>query len=174
VIGMKKHSSAINKKASKRRELQTYTTSAPLKFDIKKIEKFDRADIEFHGVDHSGVSYEGRVFLNNPRANAKTPKTLEYGYVGSYHIFGHGGCFGDIGHCDVVKQNRHYDFRPEHPLTAGFKRFIITDQLRELCKKYSEFTVTVVPIVNTDRKMKSMDLTNIIKFGKIAIVTYES
>jgi len=174
-MGMKKLQSDINKKGRKSsKELQTYTTSVPINFDIKKIEKFDRADIEFHGVDHAGVSYEGRVFLNNPRANANTPKALQYGYVGSYHIFGHGGCFGDIGHCDVVKQNRRYDFRSEHPLTAGYKRLRITDQLRELCKKYSEFTVTVVPIVNTDRKMKAMDLTNILKFGKIAIVTYES
>ena len=33
--------------------------SAPLKFDIKKLgDKFYRIDLQFHGIDHSGPSYE--------------------------------------------------------------------------------------------------------------------
>jgi hypothetical protein len=40
--------------------------SEPIYLDIKKLEnEFYRADIEIHGVDHSGPSYEGRIFLNN-------------------------------------------------------------------------------------------------------------
>ena len=81
--------------------------------------EFSRADIEFEGVDHSGASYEGRVFLNNPRADATTPLTSEKGYAGTFHIFGHGGCFGDDeGHC-TVRPRRAYDPRPAHPFSAA-------------------------------------------------------
>src|ERR1700744_5231044 len=76
---------------------------------------FARADVEFHGVDHSGPSYEGRVFLNTPDADATTELAAP-GYAGSFYIFGHGGCLGDVGHCDVVARRR-FDPRPAHPLT---------------------------------------------------------
>ena len=60
-----------------------------------------RADLVFSGVDHSQTSYEVRVFLNNPTADASTPRTAEHGYAGRFVVFGHGGCFGDEGHCEV-------------------------------------------------------------------------
>ena len=63
--------------------------------------RFTRADLVFSGVDHSQTSYEVRVFLNNPTADASTPRTAEHGYAGRFVIFGHGGCFGDDGHCEV-------------------------------------------------------------------------
>ncbi len=59
--------------------------------------QFSRADLEFIGVDHSGASYEARVFVNNPSADIGTQTNEANGYAGSYYIFGHGGCFGDIG-----------------------------------------------------------------------------
>jgi len=62
-------------------------TSAPipLKLGAKGL-KFERGDILIHGVDQSGPSFEGRVFLNNPRATADTPTTAENGYAGSFHV----------------------------------------------------------------------------------------
>ena len=62
--------------------------------DSKTFTDVYRIGIEFHGLDHSGPSYEGMVFINNSEATLKTPTTIKNGYVGSYHIFGHGGCFG--------------------------------------------------------------------------------
>src|SRR6266487_6824015 len=52
--------------------------------------EFRRADIEFHGVDHSGPSFEARVFLNNPDATETTEMTEENGYAGSFHVYGYG------------------------------------------------------------------------------------
>src|ERR1700674_5667719 len=52
--------------------------------------QFQRADIELEGVDHRGASFEARVFLNNPAANAATPTTPEQGYAGSFHVYGFG------------------------------------------------------------------------------------
>jgi tyrosinase len=131
---------------------------------------FSRADIVFDGVDHSGVSYEGRVFLNNEAANEQTPKTARNGYAGSFHIFGHGGCFGDVGHCDVHGLPRPYDPRPAHPLTPARKVVIATDAIRQAIKGGKQVKVTIVPVVRAGTSRS--DYENVIKFEKISIVTY--
>ncbi len=103
-----------------------------------------RADIEFHEVEHAGASYEGRVYLNNPDADAETGYDHP-SYAGSYHIFGHGGCLGDPGHCDV-REPRPYDPRPAHPLTPAKKVVIATDAVKRAVSA-GKVTVTVVPII---------------------------
>lgn len=131
---------------------------------------FTRADIEFDGVDHSGASFEARVFLNNPDANDSTAKTLESGYAGSFHIFGHGGCFGDDeGHC-AVHPRRAYDPRPSHPLSPARKVVIATQAVRRALEQNPTTTITVVPIIMslTERS----DTENTLKFDKVSITTY--
>jgi hypothetical protein len=49
-----------------------------------------RAELVFGGVEQAGPSFEGRVFLNRPDADETTPRTPEYGYAGSFHVFGYG------------------------------------------------------------------------------------
>jgi len=131
---------------------------------------FRRADIEFHGVDHAEASYEARVFLNNPTADDQTERTADQGYAGSFHIFGHGGCFGDEGHCEINGPRRRYDPRPEHPLTPATKRVIATGAVRRAVAQGDQVVVTIVPIVTsaTDR----CDMTNVLKFQRLKIVTY--
>ena len=94
--------------------------------------RFTRADLVFSGVDHSQTSYEVRVFLNNPGADASTPRTAEHGYAGRFVVFGHGGCFGeDEGHWEVPSQPRAgTDLRLAHPLTPQMKLVTVTDALR--------------------------------------------
>jgi tyrosinase len=131
-----------------------------------------RADIEFHNVDHAGASYEGRVYLNNPDADESTGYD-DPSYAGSYHIFGHGGCLGDPGHCEV-KPRRRYDPRPSHPLTPAKKVVIATDAVKRATEQGDEVTVTVVPIIeplpyeNVDPKYTEDPL----KIGYVQIVTY--
>src|SRR5215213_2955245 len=97
--------------------------SDPIALDLESMEnRFYRADLEIYGLEHGGASYEGRVFINNRNANQETPKTAENGYAGSFYVFGHGGCFGDPGHCDVSEHRREYDLRLSHPLTRMFTR----------------------------------------------------
>jgi hypothetical protein len=161
-------------KKTKRKELQHQPevyVSKPMYLKLDKLEnRFKRADIEFHGIDHSGASYEGRVFLNNPKADKNTPKASANKYVGSFYIFGHGGCFGDIGHCEVSKEQRTYDYRPSHPLTPAYKRIIVTEQLRELAKNSDKFTVTIVPILAGGTTATYQE---IVKLEKISIITYD-
>jgi hypothetical protein len=165
-----KKTKKIQKKDVEYKQLKRYH-SEPISLDIGKSSDFYRADIEFHGIGHGTESYTGYVFLNNGDADLRTPKTLEENYVGCYHIFGHGGCFGDIGHCDIIDKTGNYDFRAEHPLTRGFKRLVITEQLRILGKQSKEFIVTIVPVIKTDKN--TMDIKEIVEIEKIDIVTYE-
>lgn len=131
---------------------------------------FRRADLIFDGVDHSGASYEARVFLNNPQANAKTPTNGQHGYAGTFHIFGHGGCFGDVGHCEVRGVPRPYDPRPAHPLTPARKVLIATEALRKAVSKGKPMTVTVVPIVRAGTDL--CDFDDVFKFDKLSVLTY--
>jgi hypothetical protein len=96
---------------------------------------------------HGGPSYEGRVFLNNHNANEKTKLNLDNGYVGSYHIFGHGGCVGNLGHCNIFPPRRPYDKRPTQDLKPHYKRIIVTEALKKIGKDISKFTITIVPIL---------------------------
>ena len=135
--------------------------------------RFYRADLEIHGIYHGGPSYEGRIFFNNPGANQDTPRTRENGYAGSFHIFGHGGCLGDPGHCEVNEHSREsYDFRPPHPLTPATKRVTVTEALRSIAGKGSEVTITVVPVVKATNEL--CDDQNVFKCESMRLVTYNA
>ncbi len=147
-------------------------TSKPVTIDFAgPSHRYARADLEIDGIFHGEASYEARVFLNNPKADHKTPKTLENGYAGSFFILGHGGCLGDPGHCDVNDSKREaYDFRPPHPLTPASKRVTVTTALREIAKTTSQVTVTVVPIVTAANEL--CDTVNVFRFGAMKFLTY--
>ncbi|MGH3824076.1 MAG: hypothetical protein ACRDRA_14790 [Pseudonocardiaceae bacterium] len=131
---------------------------------------FSRADIEFHEVDHSGASFEARIFLNNPEADDQTELTPETGYAGSFHIFGHGGCFGDDEEHCVATPRSPYDPRPAHPLSRARKVVIATEAIRRAREYGTTVTITVVPIITsmTDKSSRH----NVLQFEKIVIVSY--
>jgi hypothetical protein len=55
-------------------------TSRPVPVEFAAPEhRFVRVDIEISGIFHGEASYEGRIFLNNPKADAETPKDLAHG-----------------------------------------------------------------------------------------------
>jgi len=141
---------------------------------------FVRAELKFYGVDHSGLSYEARVFLNRPDASADTPREegVDGGYAGSFHIFGHGGCFGDVGHCDVPSGPRHpYDLRLSHPLTPDTKTVVITEPLRRMRAHSAEssFTITVVAhVYDLGELPLGRDQTEPLLFDSVSLLTYES
>lgn len=133
-------------------------------------ETYTRADIELEGLDHGGSSYEGRVYVNNPDAGADTDTTAENGYAGSYYVFGHGGCYGDQGHCDVVPRSP-YDPRPPHGLSPTRKVVTATDVIRKAAAAGPTMTITVVPVVlsTTDKVPQDEQLPN---FQAVSVITY--
>ena len=128
-----------------------------------------RADLIFHGVDHSEASYEGRVYINAPRADAKSGRD-HASYAGSYVVFGHGGCFGDVGHCDVPTGPRNpFDLRQAHQLTPTVKVVIVTDALKRIVAKAGgadSITVTVVCVA------PSRDSNEWLKLDEVRLLTY--
>jgi tyrosinase len=137
--------------------------------------RFTRADLVFFGVDHSHTSYEVRVFLNNPKADASTPRTAEHGYAGRFVVFGHGGCFGDEGHCDVPSEPRgSTDLRLTHPLTAQTKLVTVTDALRRVLAEQEEglSQVTLVPISKDPSQEQRRPTDSLFRFDGFELQTY--
>jgi hypothetical protein len=155
------------------RPAKTYT-SKPVPIDFAGPEhRYVRSDLEIYGIYHGGPSYEGRIFLNNPKADQNTPRTRENGYAGSFYIFGHGGCLGDPGHCEVNEENREdYDFRAPHPLTPAKKKVTVTDTLREIAKTNKTATITVVPVVTATNEL--CDDVDVFRFEKMRFVSYNA
>lgn len=148
-----------------------YRTAKPFAIPLWEGQpRFYRADLHLDGVDHSGDSYEGRVFLDNPEAGLSTPREIEHGYAGSFNVFGHGPCFGDEGHCDVPTGPIHpFDYRRPHPLNRQLMVVTITAALlHKIDAGASEVHVTVVPADGNDE-----DLGNILDFKRLSLITYD-
>jgi hypothetical protein len=138
---------------------------------------FDHADLELHGIDHSGLSFQGRVFLNNPRATERTPRQASTGYAGTFHIFGHGGCFGDVGHCDVpTGPPDPFDYRLPHPLTPATRMLEITEALKTARDTSDADTVTVtivaIPYDPPPRLGRGAELK--LELESISVSTYDT
>jgi len=133
--------------------------------------RLSRADLEISGIYHGESSYEGRIFFNNPSATAATPLTPRSGYAGSFHIFGHGGCLGDPGHCEVNEHDRDaFDMRYPHPLTPARKRVNVTKVLQEVARRAKTVTVTIVPVVTAANRL--CDTVNVFRCENMQFVTY--
>lgn len=135
---------------------------------------YQRADLELYGVDPSGPSYEGRVFLNTPDADETTPLD-DPGYIGSFFIFGKGNCWGEEGHCDPPTSRRAYDKRLPHPMAPDRIRLSIPEgKLGDVIARTSDgmLTMSVVPVVPNTAGYAGLDLDNIFKVKRISIITY--
>jgi tyrosinase len=130
--------------------------------------EFARADLAFYDVDHSGSSFEARVFLDNPEADVATSRE-DPSYAGAFHIFGHGGCFGDEGHCDVPTGPADpFDLRPPHQLLPQVKLVVVTEAIRELLASgRKEVAVTVVAETPGERP------NDVLAFTRIRLLTYK-
>jgi hypothetical protein len=151
--------------------------SHALRFELGQLQRrdFRRADLVFEGVDHAGPSFEGRVFLNNSAADAETPRDLDHGYAGSFHIFGHGHCFGDPGHCEVDDRGKApHDLRLPHPLTPVEKIVVVTDALKQILHRDGHLDqVTVVPVAWGHPATSEADPEGFLKYGTVRLLTYD-
>jgi hypothetical protein len=133
---------------------------------------FRRADLVFRDLDHSGPSYEVRIFFNRNDATADTAPSADHGYIRSFYVFGHGGCAGQPGHCDVPESRRPYDFRPPHQLTPAARWITVTDAARRALAGGRELTVTLVPVV-ASVSAKQDDDVELMGMYHVSLVTYD-
>lgn len=136
-------------------------------------EPFTRADVVFAGVDHSTSSFEVRLFFNNPTATVDTPRAVEDGYAGRFTIFGHGGCYGDEGHCEVPEPSTDpTDLRPPHPLTPLDTYVTVTDALRLLLGREELRTTTLVPLSLVPRRADRGPAPELLHFADVSLQIY--
>ncbi|WP_346618361.1 hypothetical protein [Blastococcus montanus] len=132
---------------------------------------FSRADLVITGVDHSQMSYEVRIFLDNPDATAATPRTAEEGYAGRYTVFGHGGCYGGDGHCDAPAAGE--DLRLAPPPRPYDTYVTVTGALqRILAAGDSLRTVTLVPVSLPPRRADRGPAPELLHFDDVSLQTY--
>ena len=124
-------------------------------FEHRASTMLQRADLELYGINHFRPSYVALVYFN---ADVDVEGATEDhdGYAGSFTIFGHGRCTGDLGHCEVHPHARRFDDRPSHPLTRAFKRVVVTEALRK-CLASTELTITVIVSSDPEDEIESGD-----------------
>lgn len=146
------------------------TSPEPLEVpEVADLDAVSRADLILLGVDHSGPSYEGRVFFNNEDPGVATPLTGEAGYAGSFTVFGHGACYGEEGHCDPRSEYRDvFDLRPPHPLEPISRIVIVTDALKRLTEER-----LVVTVIAVDQRGEEAQVSNALTFGEMRLLIYE-
>jgi hypothetical protein len=106
---------------------------------------FPRADIRVHGIDQSGRSFEGRVFLNNPNATLQTATTPENGYAGSFHVYGYG-----VWPDDIARDPADLPAESDEIRAPIEKDLIATEAVRRAAAQGSDVTVTVIPVYPGD------------------------
>jgi hypothetical protein len=152
--------------------MTTITLELP---ELEDVDELSRADLVFYDVDHSGPSYEARVFLNRPDADADTAQVVDEGYAGSFSVFGHNGCFGEEGHC--LPDSRYvdeFDVRTPHPLRPFTISVVATEAIRRALvdPSVTTVTVTVVTVVPDDGFPKEGEPP--MRFDYVRLLTYES
>jgi hypothetical protein len=98
-----------------------------------------QADIVVTGLEQAGGSFELRVFLNNPRADAGTEPVRDTGYAGSIYVYGYGRPPGEA--------RERAGPEPRIPMT---RRVNATDAIRAAAAAGPEVTVTLVPLAFQD------------------------
>jgi hypothetical protein len=150
--------------------MERYDSSAiPLSPGVQAGE-FSGGQLIFYDVDHSGQSFEGRVFINSADATIESPREPEHGYAGSFVIFGHGGCSGEEGHCEIPTRSKDaFDSRPLHALTPQTKTVDVGAALERVHADGESIVVTVLAIVPGPEQA---DLADVLDFSAMRLVTY--
>jgi tyrosinase len=127
---------------------------------------FQRSDLLFYGLDHSGASYEARVFMDT-RGVGRDADSSHRAYVGSFFVLGHGGCFGDVGHCDVPGERDAFDLRPPHQLEPALRILTVTDAVRDLLERGVD-AAKVTVVARTEGRASN----EVLAFDRVRLATY--
>ncbi len=129
--------------------------------------RFKRADLVFYDVDARHASFTARVFLQAPGGEVDLSPDRRDGYAGFFAIFGHGGCSGDQGHCEVPESRDPFDLGPPHPLTPQVKMVEVTERLRALG---GDQVVAVVLAIRPSRD--GARLADVMSFSAVRLLSY--
>ncbi len=123
---------------------------------------FTRADLVFYDLDHSGATYQARIFLGAKRGLKHGAGSEDPSFAGSFFVFGNGSCHGDTGHCDVPTERDPFDVRFPHHLTPGIGIVTVTNSVRRLAGEgVPEARVTMLAYDAAGEPSSSLDFTTI-------------
>jgi tyrosinase len=131
-------------------------------------------DVEFGGLSRDTPSYEGRLFVNRPRANDETTPTEANGYIGSFYVFGHAGCIGEEGHCEDRPPLNRFDDRLPSKFARFRRKVDVTEPLKRLLTSKTEFMLTVVPVVRKQPRFVRQDDRRPLDFSRVSMVVYSN
>jgi hypothetical protein len=140
-------------------------TSEPIELPPRG-HRIERADLILYGVDHSGPSFEAHVFMD-PRGVGRDADAGHRAYVGTFYVFGHGGCFGDVGHCDISPERDPFDLRPPHQLEPALKILTVTDAVERLLEREVE-AAKVTVVARTPGRASN----EVLAFERVRLATY--
>jgi hypothetical protein len=124
-----------------------------------------RIDLVLYRVDHSGDSYEGRVFIGR---KAPAAGDVDHpSYAGSFYVFGHGSCQGDPGHCDVPEERDPFDLRLPHHLEPHTAVLTVTEHVKRLI----EGGLTAAP-VTVSAHAGDGSAVRALAFARMRLLTY--
>jgi len=130
-------------------------------------QRFERADLVFYELDHSGATFEARVFVGSGRALKHDAGLDHPAYAGSLYVFGHGRCAGEPGHCDVPAERDPFDLRLPHHLEPGIQILTVTAAIQRLVEAgKAAAAVDVVAHADDGKPVKALD------FSKLRLLTY--
>jgi hypothetical protein len=141
-------------------------TTEPLELPPAE-QPFTRADLLIYGVSRLVESYEGRIFFNAPRV-AKTADHTHTAYAGSFYVFGHRDCAGDVGHCELPSERDTFDLRLPHHLEPGVEIVTVTEKIRELLAS----GVTAAPVSVIGTVFSTGEPGQVLAFERIRLATY--
>ncbi len=130
-------------------------------------EDFRRADLHFYDVEHAGPTYEARVFLGAKRGVSHSTAPDDPAYAGSFFVFGHGDCYGEVGHCDIPPERDAYDLRLPHHLEPALQIVTVTAAVRRLVEAGKERAA--VDVFAHDSHGKPLEA---LAFSKLRLLTY--
>jgi hypothetical protein len=99
-----------------------------------------QAHVVLDGLEQAGDSFELRLFLNDPDADATTATTGHAGYAGSIHVYGYG---------HPPEGGETQQGAPRLPMT---RRLNATQAIAAAAAEGQEMTVTLVPVAYGDAK----------------------
>lgn len=150
--------------------------SKPFQFQYRSMEHSDqRFDLIVRGVRHIGPSYEGRVFVALKAANTETELTEENGFVGKFHVLGHGDCYGAPGHCGPAPQRLAYDTTPPLSSRPIEIHLNITNGLKHASDAANgkDLVLSIVPIPDRSAPSIEIEEDRLMEIdGRVSIVGY--
>jgi tyrosinase len=121
----------------------TRFTSETVSVRLNVLETFRKAEVRLHRVQRGNMPNASiRVFLNAPKADAKTSLDSSKGYAGQVTTF-HTYCYGGPGHCDLpLPRSRRFDQRPLHHHEPRNFRIDVSETVRDIVGKRKDGTGT--------------------------------